>query len=156
MVNTFNFSPLFKAKKKQDWIQHRDVPIQELAPFVPLIYKWSDVVGIIWADQARQSNVSPNSLKYLFRHNIATPDTRQIIEGAAGNRFGTKWEGVWPGKRFAKGTTQFQALLGTPHGKSITWLIVEHPNEFPKKDIESITIFTIAKGAYCMLFTLTD
>ncbi|KAL8966552.1 MAG: hypothetical protein Q9183_003320 [Haloplaca sp. 2 TL-2023] len=159
MVNTFNYSPMYKAKRQQDRIQNRDVPPQDMIYYVPSIYKWSDVIGILWAEQARRSNVLPNTLKYFFRHNVATPDTQQIIEGAAGNPFGAKWKGRWPGKRFAKGTPQFQALLGTPHGKSITWLIVEHPNEFPKKDIESITIFTIPDitgEQYCILFTLTD
>ena len=66
---------------------------------------------------------------------------------------------LWPGVTFNKGTSQFQALLGTVHGKGVVWLLIKHPNEMPTKDIESITLFVTEAPPeyhYEMLFTLSD
>ena len=62
---------------------------------------------------------------------------------------------VWPGYTFKKGSEEFQALLGTPHGKGVVNLLVGHADQMPEKDIESITIFSYAGDSYHLLFTLT-
>jgi len=63
----------------------------------------------------------------------------------------------WPGARFPMGTSEFQALLDTPHGKGIVYLLVHHPNDLGTKNIEAITVLTArpSRGIH-LLFTLTD
>ena len=60
---------------------------------------------------------------------------------------------------FAKGTDGFKALLGTPHGNGVSFLIAKHPKYMPGKDIESARIFCTRNdfGFYHanILFTLT-
>lgn len=63
---------------------------------------------------------------------------------------------AWPGIITAKGTDSFRALLGTPHGKGVVGLIINHPNLFPNKDIERIAMFTDEYGSHELLFTLAD
>ena len=38
-------------------------------------------------------------------------------------------------------------MLGTPHGKGIVYFLVQHPNQMPGKQGESITIFTTRVSA---------
>ncbi len=66
----------------------------------------------------------------------------------------------WPGVPFAKGTDEFQAILGTPHGKGVVYLLVQHPNELPTKNIQSVTVFSTPPRLgnvprQNLLFTLT-
>lgn len=70
-----------------------------------------------------------------------------------------------PGITAAKGSPESQALLGTPHGKGIVFLLTGHAEQFGEKHIESITIFTTPLPTHLsflpeyqkhLLFTLTD
>lgn len=67
----------------------------------------------------------------------------------------------WPGQTFRPGSDFFLGLLGTPHGRGVTYLITQHERGLPGKDIESITVFTTEHSglamdeAYHLLFTLT-
>ncbi len=65
----------------------------------------------------------------------------------------------WPGHEFKLGESAFTALLGTPHGRSIVYLLTQHASGLPGKAIESITAFTTESNqawvTYHLLFTLT-
>lgn len=68
---------------------------------------------------------------------------------------------AWPGDTFKKGTQEYQALMGTPHGKGISWIINKHPQEMAGKNVEAITIFVTRPNFggvayhYNLLFILT-
>ena len=136
---------------------------------LPLVTKWSQIVSIVWAERAE---TQVGSLKYVFKHDVVTAETKDIMKKAAllsdpeyaGQDPDTypddSFSRQWPGLVFRNGSPGFQALLGTPHGKGVAWLLVDHPDEFPGKDIESITMFTTTGiediNEYSLLFTLTD
>lgn len=66
----------------------------------------------------------------------------------------------WPGHTFRSGQF-FTALLGTPHGRAVVYLLTQHASGLPGKGIESITIFTDENETeegevYHLLFTMTD
>ena len=131
------------------------VPWQERLPDVQ---KWSDVVGIIWADEAGDS---AGALKYILRQSIVTPETKGIIRQAAitqeGEHDTRDWKlKEWPGFEFEVDSVEFNALLGTPHGSGVVFLLLEHPNEMPGKNIESVNIFATEDGDWHQLWTLTD
>ena len=121
---------------------------------MPEVYAWSDIVWLLWADRAKKLGQQPGNLKYVFRHEIVTPDTRFIMNLAE-----PMSGAIWPGHTFRKGTEEFQALLGTSHGRGIAFLVATHPNEMPGKDIESATCFVtkdaFGRDVYHMLFTLS-
>jgi hypothetical protein len=128
-----------------------------LAQFVPQIHKWSDVVAIQWAKLAEEQGRAASSLKYVFKHNVVTDFTKEVMDRVARVPVGIDaFEKPWPGIILARGSDRFRALLGTPHGKGVVWLLINHPNLFPNKDIEKITMFTDEYGSYELLFTLTD
>ena len=126
---------------------------------LPTVQKWSDVVGIIWADQA---GGEVGNLKYVFRQAIVTPITRTIIEEARRRQDppatrGNTVDFSWPGYKFTPGSEEFAALLGTPHGSGVMFLLATHPNELPGKTVELINIFNTPDvgGDYHMLLTLS-
>lgn len=147
IVGTFNFAPTYQLLQKDEYKNFR---YEDLAPYVPEIRQWSDVVWIEWADQAQQAGVPADSLIYLFKHSCVTKDTQRIMERAA-NAAEEQFDLEYPGFRLARGTDRFRALLGTPHGKAAAWLVINH---LPGKNIETINIFT-TEGRYDMLFTFT-
>lgn len=122
----------------------------------------ADVLWLEWATIAAQEGTPDKAgdLKYIFRHDISTENTRFIIESAVGagdNDFVSDW----PGTSFTMGQDQFEALIGTVHGVSIVTLITTHPNERGTKSIAKVTIFTTfdedeGEDSYHMLWTLTE
>ena len=59
----------------------------------------------------------------------------QALGGANG------W-GVWPGKTFSKGSDQFAALMVTPSGQGIAWLLLTHRDQFGWKSVESVNFWS--------------
>ena len=124
---------------------------------LPNVNLMSDVVWIQWAAVAEAEGTpsAVGDLKYIFRHDIITENTRYIIEQAAKVVEG-EFNVDWPGLKFVATDAEFLALLGTVHGTFNVNLIISHPNEIGTKAIEAVNIFTTDDGdKYHMLWTLT-
>ena len=158
MVALSSYSPAFKIEKSDpDWMMK-----------LPRVSKMSDVLWIQWVTVAAKVGTPEkvSDLRYIFRHDIATFNTKVIMEQAAAKHEGEpiaegEFEAEWPGYEFTKADEQFTALLGTIHGKTIVDLIVTHDTGLPGKSIESVTIFSTEGNvdfgeAYHMLWTLKD
>lgn len=117
----------------------------------PEVRFYSDILFILWAFHA---GGEASNLKYIFKKEISTPETIAIMNQASGQG---ELHTPWPGITFNKGTTQYKALLGTPHGKGIAHMLIGHPNELQGKDVVSITIFmtTTYADEPNLLFTLS-
>ncbi|KAG8529074.1 uncharacterized protein KY384_005709 [Bacidia gigantensis] len=129
---------------------------------LPDLQKWSQVAGIVWSQVAGND---ARSLKYTFKQGIATPATQQIMIEAARRQpitmpdpHGFVFDQAWPGDTFPAGSDTYAALMGTPRGVGIVYLLIGHPDQFGSKTVESVMIFTIAAQTppYHLLFTLTD
>lgn len=83
----------------------------------------SDVLWIQWADIASTAGVSSGNLKYIFRHDIITPNTCFIMEQAVGAQEAGELDEPFPGAEFTAESDQFKALMGTVHAKSIVDLL---------------------------------
>ena len=146
ITSVSNFSPMYRLKQKlgshlpADWTER-----------LPDVYRWSDVIWILWKDVAKEK---AGDLKYIFKHNVITEQTRFIMEQTVG----APRDGLvapWPGHEFRLGSNYFVALLGTLHGRGIVYLLIQHATGLAGKDLESITIFTDSYEGYNLLFTLT-
>lgn len=118
------------------------------------------------SQQTGQAGIQASSLKYIIRYSIVTYSTKRIMNKAAAKSSdsGVDLNGVqsavglgfiapWPG---IKGDERFRAILGTAHANGIVQLLVNHTDLLPRKDIESVTMFTTDEGNdYHLLFTLT-
>ena len=50
--------------------------------------------------------------------------------------------GVWPGKTFSKGSDQFAALMATPSGQGVAWLLLTHRDQFGWKSAKSVNLWS--------------
>ena len=124
---------------------------------LPNVKQMSDVMWIQWVTVAEAEGTpsAVSDLKYIFRHDVITENTRFIIEQAAKVEE-DEFNADWPGLKFVPTDTEFLALLGTVHGLFNVHLLVSHPNELGTKAIEAVNIFTTDDGDnYHMLWTLT-
>ena len=100
---------------------------------LPEVQRWSDVVGALWADRAGEHTCR---LKYIFRQGIVTPKTMSIMCEVLKRQRRRSVEDLsfkWPGCRLRPSDEDFRALLGTPHGAGIAFLLRDHPVEMPNK-----------------------
>ena len=93
-----------------------------LTAVVPALNRWSDVLWFLWM---RAAGAGARELRYIFRASIQTPETRELMDyiiGAEPNYFDVPW----PGLTFNMTTREGKALLATPHGTSIAYMIADH------------------------------
>lgn len=104
---------------------------------VPPLNRWSDIVWILWT---RTAGSQAGKLRYIFRDGIANDVTRAIIDHITDSDPGA-FRSPWPGKPFDMRTDFGKALLGTPHGIGVAFLIADHSDVLGRK-IPLARIFT--------------
>ena len=76
-------------------------------------------------------------LNYVFRFEIRNPDTREVIERLLGRTYRP-----WPGVDVQMSNPGGLAMLGTPHGRGVAWLLATHKEQFGQRTIESVTVWS--------------
>ena len=138
-------------------MNEQDIVPEDWKERLPNVKLMSDVTWIQWVTVAEAEGTPSaiSDLKYIFRHEVITENTRFIIEQAAKVEE-DEFNADWPGLKFVTTDTEFLALLGTVHGVFNVHLLVSHPNELGTKAVEAVNIFTTDGGDnYHMLWTLT-
>ena len=62
----------------------------------------------------------------------------------------------WPGITFDISTREAQALLGTPNGSGVAWMLPQHQSSFGNKKVQSTTIFENEKFGQSLVFALGE
>jgi hypothetical protein len=103
------------------------------------------------------------SLKYIFRATISNPGTQRIFDQAVLDQTGRQYVGWEDRVTFGMDTERGQAILGTPNGKGVAWLLINHKDQLGAKTIESVTIWVDdldvaieARMERTMYFTVAD
>ena len=98
------------------------------------------MVFLGWKDLCSKQNppVDPSNLKYIVRRLVTNPITQGVINDYA--------PGVnpWPGKTFNIGDRGAQALLGTPNGYGVGFLLLQHQTTFGNKKIQKVIVWNDA------------
>lgn len=145
-----NFSPAFESP---------EFPAKGQA--YPKLQQWSDVTFLEWQNQAA-SNVG--GLKNILRSNIINLDTRNMMDTALQMMTPPQAIGFWGSQvTFEMTSDQGKALLGTPNGGGVAWILINHKAQLGIKTISSVTIWKTTEIAqlengetgpgYEMLFT---
>ena len=93
------------------------------------------------------------NLRYVFRMQISNADTESIVKRVMGDVATS----VWPGKTFRMTTDEGKALLGTPHGSGIAWLLAQHKKQLGLKTVDEVTVYRLTTGQPTSLcFALRD
>ena len=115
---------------------------------VPDLKHWSDIAWLQWTDPTATAAAGSGELKYVLRNAIENKDTLNIIDRIIGgyreeNNKENKWVPNWPGIDFAADSMRAQALLGTPNGHGVAWLLIEHKDKklLGHKTVNKVTLF---------------
>lgn len=133
-----NVTPSHKLAKK--FVDREVCPFQK--PPLSKLRHWSDAAYLQW-----QSCASTTDLRYVLRANIHNTDTLaamgQILGEKANNAIMyslsqcpdriPRMRARWPGVVFDMTEEKAQALLGTPNGSGVGWLLVQRKQELGHK-----------------------
>jgi hypothetical protein len=125
----YNFGPAYGASL----LEHdADVPLPDLK-------HWSDV-----AFQQRFSlqRAAPGDLKYVLRSRTSECNILVVIEELVSNLPEEHRYHSWPGISFdMEHSDHAKALLGTPNGSGVAWLLAQHRSQLGRKSIAEVKLF---------------
>jgi hypothetical protein len=102
---------------------------------VPDLKFWSDVAFLQWKLHASEKS----ELKYVLRYNVLNSVTNFIIEAVG---YANDCEMLpWPGVSYGTNSEEGQALLGTPNGSSVAYMLIQHKHQLGHKTVDKITVF---------------
>ncbi|KAF2794315.1 hypothetical protein K505DRAFT_361196 [Melanomma pulvis-pyrius CBS 109.77] len=126
---------------------NRSPPVTEL----PNLQHSSDIVFGQWTSIA-QGNTK--NIKYIVIWSLANMQSASAVAKALSN---TNSEiGNWPGASFNMDTPEGKALLGTPNGVGVGYMLAQHKAQLGKKTISKVDVFlhesTLIRASPCMVF----
>lgn len=146
IIGVNNYSPVFKVMQANKGATQKQLKTDILPRSVPEVRQWSDIVFNIWAQRTDEAGTAVASLKYIFKNHVNTEATEDVIWAAlARKQPPEEFAPAWPGYTYTPGkddNDEFTALLGTPHGRGVAYLLADHPTGMGNKRIESIVLFT--------------
>jgi len=110
-------------------------PGHELVP----LQTWADVTFLEWIDACKADEKCVKGLKVISKCHAQSNATMRVGGQALGDA--NSW-GFWPGKTFSKGSDQFAALMATPSGRGVAWLLLTHREQFGWKSVKSINLWS--------------
>lgn len=102
---------------------------------VPELRFWSDVAFLQW----KSKSTKDSELKYVLRYNVLNIHAESILTSIhLANNTETM---PWPGICYDATSLEGQALLGSPNGSGVAYMLIQHKQELGHKTIEKITVF---------------
>jgi hypothetical protein len=123
---------------------------------LPAVRRWSDVIFVEWQHETRRRPLGVGELKWIFRYNIANPTSRAVTVEALRRDGGRRG---WPGVSFHACSENGEAIIGTPNGRGIVWLLATYKRQFGAKTIESVRVWLTGhrdNPTVNFLFTITS
>lgn len=136
IVALINYGPAFRVSQSKDPDTTQD-PIAIPPGSLPPLKQWSDVVFLEW--QATTTPQQRQNLRWVFRSGIKNLDTKRIILKAFSSI--RQVPSDWPGNDFEMDTSIGKALLGTPNGNGMGWLLIQHKGQMGHKVIEKVRVY---------------
>ncbi|KAL8835306.1 MAG: hypothetical protein Q9170_003361 [Blastenia crenularia] len=128
---------------------------------IPELFRWSDLVWYTWSkiagDQAKK-------LRYIIQESITTTSTRRIMEYVEGIHDKPDTLNLpWPGHALDLRSDRGRALLATPHGVGLAWMIADHSNVLGRKypvvcyfTAPGLGVLSKSEVEYFMIWQLRD
>jgi hypothetical protein len=117
---------------------------------VPL-RQYSDVVFLGWQKAAGDRI---KGLKYVFRHQITNKESIAVIKEVLERR--TEQAKVWPGLQISMTERDAWAILGSPNGHGVAWLLLQHKDQLGLKSVRAVTIYQCEGQWFCLCFWIED
>ncbi|KAL8826158.1 MAG: hypothetical protein Q9170_007510 [Blastenia crenularia] len=111
----------------------------ELKRRTPPLSRLSDMMWTMWKLTCGEKHKNPGDLRWIARNRITNADTVGIMTEIF-TRGTTKQPVRFPGLTFGMDTEEGLALLGTPNGVTVAWLLLDRTKELGKR-MPVVTIF---------------
>ncbi|RHZ60825.1 uncharacterized protein CDV56_108825 [Aspergillus thermomutatus] len=143
-----NKSPEY-MQKNSNWKPEQFVPLKQ----------WSDVIFLLWERAAREANSNVQNLEHIFRSIVINGDTLAIMRRAIGKPADFEgWGELRPmkekGRTFRPGSDAYYALLYSPNGRGVGWLLIQHKAKLGLRTVSEITVFGGSDGEPVMYFKI--
>lgn len=126
----FNYGPDVEGKNQRPPVTGSGVvPLKQL----------SDIWFLMWQHYQVTATKMKN-LNFIFRLKINNVNTDAIVQQAMKGATIT----TWPGTDFTMDQDEGKALLATPHGAGVSWLLIQHKEQLGRKVVKKITVFVHA------------
>jgi len=103
---------------------------------LPKLQSWSDIAWLQWAKIAGEN---AKNLRYVFRSPVANTEAQWLINRAF--QLSSKELSTWPGVEFEMTTDEGKALLSSPNGAGVAYLLFTHKRQLGRKTISKVTVF---------------
>lgn len=113
--------------------------------------EYSDVVFLTWQKVAGDKI---KGFKYIIRHQIINLDTLAVLREVLQRR-GEQLK-AWPGVKISMPDKDALAILGTPNGRGVGWILIQHKLQLGPKNIKDVTIFQCWVEEFCLCFSIVD
>lgn len=129
-----NYSPAYRTRNQPDF---RLTPLRQ----------WSDVAFLEWQESCKEADDTPvSNLRKVWRVNIDNKDTQWVISNSL-KHDKTPEETVLPpywknAVTFSMESDAGKALIATPNGGGLVWLLITHRQVLGKKRIKSVRVFS--------------
>jgi hypothetical protein len=128
------------------WANHGpDYLVENSGRAVPELKHWSDMAYLQWCDPD-VSHGENGELKYVLRHEIQNKGTLAIMrriedDYRRANGIEDGWKPMWPGITLEADSEESKALLGTPDGHGVAWLLIQHKRQLGHMAVGKITLY---------------
>ncbi|MCJ1443118.1 MAG: hypothetical protein MMC23_003615 [Stictis urceolatum] len=101
----------------------------------------NDIAWLIWQDRAKTLKLDVGNIKYYIIPDISNTPCRKPATAR---------------KTYSMTSDEGKALLGTPNGVAIAWILIYNVSNIPKRTVDSVTVFTDDKGKISLCFNIGD
>ncbi|KAI4274872.1 MAG: hypothetical protein LQ337_003609 [Flavoplaca oasis] len=130
------------------WVKKRGVPDNEIQQHIPKLHRLSDAVWEVWKAVTDQLQ----TLRFLARDGIRNRITIPLLDYLF-KRDRSSLEVPWDRRlTFGLDSDEGKALLATPHGIAVAWLLIHHHEKLGSRD-PRVSIFQV-EGHRCMIWEL--
>lgn len=117
----------------------------------PRLRQLSDMWFLAYSNLMTAQNKPLDGLKGVWRHHIVNEETRALIFKALKTRDGD--QAKWPAVDFQPDSDDFAALLASPNGRGVAWLLINH-KQLGRKTFDHVRVWY--DGGWMMLFVFKD
>jgi hypothetical protein len=100
------------------------------------LHSWSDIAWLQWAEIAGEN---AKNLRYVVRSPVVNIEAQWLINRAF--QLSGIESRTWPGVDFDMATDEGKALLSSPNGAGVAYLLFTHKRHLGRKTISKVTVF---------------
>lgn len=122
--------------------------VEHYSDQIPCVKHWSDIAFLQWAMRTELQF----DLKFVLQYNVLNEPTLAVVDEIVSLDLQLEWPGVTFDTRSLEG----QALIGTPNGVGVAYLLIQHKRKLGHKMISAVTIFHPKGYSWVLLFHIVD